>query len=166
MSISNNNYYIYSVLSNQNITIQDLTIESVDRYFSDLLENVKNYILEQQFDIVFDLFEEMFSSELELRSNEDEPLVFNNMDYHKVLLYQVHSLQCRIIDLLICEIHDSYLDYLNIKQYSCYFADRMRIFTLAKFHDFCSKLIELKTFNKAVINRYFTMISEQLKMFD
>lgn len=165
-SISNDNgYYIHSVLSNQHIKVQDLTIQSVDNYFADLLSNIKDYILEQQFDIVFDLFEEMITKEYEIRQNHEEPIIFNDMDYNKVLLYQFHSLQCRIIDLLLLEIQDAYLDYLNMVRFSSLFAFQLKNLTLAKFYKFLEKLNDLMYIDEATIERYYDMISQQLLIF-
>ena len=164
-SFSNNHYYIYSVLSNQDIRLQDLTIESVDSYFSDLLDNVKKYIFEQHFDFVFDLFDEMFTCEFELKQEHEGPFIFNNMDFHKVLLSKVHSLQCLIIDSLIQEIQDAYLDYQNILRFSSFLAGKMKIFTLSKFNNFLLKLNQLRVFNTDVIDRYIALICHSLQIF-
>ena len=166
VSFSNNNYYIYSILSNQDIRVQDLTIESVDLYFSDLLTNVKKYIFEQHFEFVFDLFYEMFTTEFELKQSHEDPLIFNNMDFHKILLSQVHTLQCRIIDALIQEIQDAHLDYQNVLQFCPFIANNMKIFTLSKFSNFLLKLNQLRDLNEDVIDRYIGAICQSLQIFD
>lgn len=157
---------ILSFLSIEDSDFNTITAESIDEKFFELLQTVKQDILEQHFEPIADLLVELISKEVYLNENYEEVFLFNNQVFNKLLIYEIHGLHIRIIDLIVEEINNAFTDFKNICQYSPSIGFKMRFATINKFSTFANTLSRNKSIYESVINNYIEIINKKLRIFE
>ena len=162
MSLSsiNINYFI-NILSQHD----DVSVESIDNFFNNLKEIVQKSILKQEYELVFDLFIDLLKRESELKHIYPNAFQFNNIDFNKLFVYEIHSFHVQIIDTIVIEITNAYHDFLLIRLFSPTFANKIKDSTFTKVNSFVKVLTENRFLNTSIIDQCINEINHSLQKF-
>lgn len=142
----------------------------IDYQFSFILEKITNYFAEEKYFFLFDWITETVKKEKELAqtlkkcSNLD---CTEKKDMLTILIFKLHVVHVKIIELVIDEIHLDYMDFKElhaINEIELAIDSKIRAISVA--NSFLLYLSENRILNEDLFDLYIKFISQALDIFE
>ncbi len=146
-----------------------LSEDYIDIHFNCILEKISYYLSKEQYFFLFDWILETIKKENEL----NQKIIQNNLkegnDQKRVLdtiIMKLHSIHTKIIEMVIDEIHVSYMDYIDLRNIDEFdLAIQCKISTLGLANSFLLFLTENRHINEFIFDSYIELISQTFQVF-
>lgn len=145
---------------------EEVSVESIDNQFLSLMKVVERYFQENEYELLFDWFNELIKKEIELKRKQEMDFRIYKKDSINLLICKVNMFHHRVMEMLVDQIDISYQDYSDMKVSNPEFAASIKEDMLFVANNFIKHLTENRLLDELLFDQYISIIEQSLKIFN